>query len=124
MKCRPLGANLASALHPCRHHGSFRHLPLLMRKVTEEREALMSTTLPCDEAHPKAWDLGSDYIPGFTYSELLVTGQRKLLSGVSREKLLRHSLQRIQRLGSPPLDVCGPQKGIEGPGSFNTVGNA
>lgn len=71
-----------------------------------------------------------DYIPGFTYSELLVTDKGSAvlllpyLSRVSREKLLRHGLQRIEGLGSPPLDVCDPQKGTEGPGSFNTVGNA
>lgn len=85
-----------------------------MRKVTEEREALMSTTLACDGTHPKAWDLGSDFMPGFLVTD---KGSCMLLlpylSGVSREKLLRHSLQRIEGVGSPPLDVCGPQKGTE-----------
>lgn len=62
---------------PCSHHTSFLLLTLLMWKEGEagEREALMSTNLPSNEAHPKDWDLGSKNIPGLTYPGLLVTNK-------------------------------------------------
>lgn len=101
---------------PCSHHTSFLLLTLLMWKEGEagEREALMSTNLPSNEAHPKDWDLGSKNIPGLTYPGLLVTN--KGLASIS----LRHQQEELLMLMSEkeqslPLGVCDPQKGREEP---------